>query len=117
MVARTPSAGRYDRRVLLERIVTTRDAFNENEKNWTDLATVWASKVDVSDAERIRNAEVGATITTRFRIRWSTDVADLSALDRLKCEGRTYEISGVKEIGRREELEITAAARNDGGLA
>lgn len=107
-------AGDLDRRVELQRAATTRDAFNAPVPAWVKLAEVAAAKVDVSDAERLANAEIGAAVTTRFRIRWSPEVADLSAKDRLICEGRTYAISGVKETGgRRVGLEITASARND----
>jgi len=106
-------AGALDRRVTLLHAVTTRNALNEPVKAWLPLVTVWAHKADVSDGERIRAEQVGASLTTRFQIRWSTDVSGLSATNQLDCEGRRYEISAVKEIGRREGLEITAAAQAD----
>jgi hypothetical protein len=40
-------------------------------------------------------------------------VADLSPKDRLTFDGRVFNIIGVKEIGRREGLEISASARAD----
>jgi len=106
-------AGDLDRRVELQRLVVTRDRMNAPVQNWSTLAEVAASLFDVSDAERLSNAEVGASVTTRFRIRWSPDVADLNAKDRLVCEGAVYAISGVKQVGRRDGLEITAARRGD----
>lgn len=107
-------AGKLDRRVTLRRFTTSKDAFNADVPTWGDLATVWASKDDVSDAERNRAAQVGASVTTRFQIRYSDAVADLGPKDQLICEGRTYAISAVKELGRRSGLEITASARTDG---
>lgn len=104
-------AGKLDRRIRLERATESRDAFNNAIKDWSTLATVWASKQDVRDSERLAAQEVGAEITTRFQIRWSSEVADISPLDRLVYEGKTYDIAAVKEIGRREGLEVTAAAR------
>lgn len=59
----------------------------------------------------MQSAEVGATITARFRIRWSPDVAALSPVWWLVFEGRNFDISGAKEIGRRDGIEITASAR------
>lgn len=79
----------------------------------TEYLKVWAKKRDVSDAERHRAEEIGATITTRFLLRWSTRSAAIVTTDDLVCEGRRYEIEGVKEIGRREEIELTCAARTE----
>lgn len=106
-------AGDLDRRLRLQRLTFMKDSFNADVPVWSDILEVAASKLDVSDAERLANAEVGAVVTTRFRIRWSPEVADLSAKDRGICEGATYEITGVKELGRREGLELTAARRGD----
>lgn len=107
------TAGKRDRRVTLERYGETRDEWNNPIMGWTTLSRVWASKTDASDTERLRAAEVGSTLTTRFVIRWSKKVSDLNTKDRLTCEGIEYGIIGVKALGRREYLEITAAARSD----
>lgn len=106
-------AGDLDRRITIRRNTPTTDDFGQEVPGWADLATVWASKQDVRDSERFTAAATGASLTTRFQIRWSSALADLSPEDQLVCEGRTYSISAVKEIGRRVGLEITAAARVD----
>lgn len=107
-------AGKLDRRITLQRATTAQDETGQEVQTWSDLATVWASRRDVSDAERVAAAEVAASITTRFQIRWGTSWADLNPREhRVALDGRIYDISGVKEIGRREGLEITAAARRD----
>lgn len=106
-----PTRRRSDRLVTLQRRATGRDSFNAPSEAWATLATVSARKVDVSDGERLSNAQVGAVVTARFRIRWSPEVADLKASDRLLDGSVTYAISGVKDVeeeGRRK-LEITAA--------
>lgn len=104
-------SGELDRRITIERFTETRDEFNNVVKIWADLATVWASKLDVSDSERVASQEVGAEISTRFRVRYSSVVSDLNPKDRLRFGGRVYEISAVKEIERREGFEISASAR------
>ncbi len=104
-------AGKLDRRITLQRASVTTNEYGEEVPTWLTLATVWASKKDVSDGERIAAAEVAAEIGTRFQIRWDSSWSDLSPLDRVVYDGRTYNISAVKEIGRREGLEISAAAR------
>lgn len=107
-------AGSLDRRITLERFTSTRDDYNEEVRTWTTLASRAASYEPLSDGERFRAGETAATASARFVIRHSTAVADLSPLDRLVFEGVTYEIVRVKEIGRREGIEITANARADG---
>lgn len=101
-------AGDLDRRITIERATTTTDDFGADTQTWAPLATVWASYKPISDSERMRAAEVGATITARFQIRWGHDV---DVEDRLIFEGRVMSIVAVKEIGRREGQELTAAGR------
>lgn len=102
-------AGTLDRRITLLRAVAF-DGDLEPEVVWTPLAEVWAAFAPVRDDERVRAAAVGATLTARFTIRWAPDWADLSPADRLTFDGALYGISAVKEVGRREGLEITATA-------
>lgn len=107
-------SGALDRRITIQREVQTgTDGFNVPITQWTDLATVWASVTPMSDGERWRAAEVSAEVTTRFLIRYSSQVSTVNPKDRIQYEGRLYDIYGVKEVGRREGLEITATARAD----
>ena len=106
-------AGDLDRRVTLRRFTVTKDAFNADTKTWADLATVSASREDIRDSERVQAQQVGAKITARFKIRYSSQVADLNPKDELVCEGVTFGIAAVKQIGRRHGLEITATALAD----
>lgn len=106
-------AGNLDRRIVLQRFTSTRDDYNEEVRTWTTLATRSASYEPLSDGERLRASEVGATASARFVIRHSTAVADLDPKDRLVFDGVTYAILHVKELGRREGIEITAVARAD----
>lgn len=103
--------GKLDRRITVRRIAATVDAYNEPVGVPADHMTIWAAKKDISDRERLSAAEIGATITTRFTIRWSCKAAEITPKDLVLCDGRTYDIHGIKEIGRRRYLEITAAAR------
>lgn len=104
-------AGNLDRRIQILRNDPTADALGGQADDWREIATVWASKLEISDAERLRASEEGSTVTMRFQIRWSPTVADLDPRDRLVFDGRTFDISAVKEIGRRDGLELTAGAR------
>lgn len=107
-------AGKLDRRIRLERFTETRDKANAPVKTWALLATRWASYEPMSDGEKFRASETAANASARFQIRWSQAVSDLNPKDRLIFEGVTHEIIRVKELTRREGLEITTAARADG---
>lgn len=104
-------AGDLDRRITIERAALTANEFNEPIATWSEYATIWANRKDASAAESYRAQEVGAQITTRFTVRWSTDVADVGPKDRLASEGRSFEIVSAREIGRQQWLEIDAVAR------
>lgn len=105
-------AGARDRRLKLLRAQVAQGELADVE-TWQTFATVWASKRDVSDRERVAAAEVAAEITTRFQILWSSTVAGLTPRDRCQCDQLIYDILAVRELGRREGIEITAAARID----
>ncbi len=112
-----PGAGSLDRRITLQRstVSDTGNAYGEPQETWTTLATVWAKRVDASAAERYRAREVGAEITRHFRIRWSSDVSDLSPTDRVLYGGVVHAITGVREPEgtRNRWIEIDCVARQD----
>jgi head-tail adaptor len=102
-----------DRRIQFLRATLSDDGFSLVETFAPYGQPIPAAKKDVSDGERMRAMEVQAHITTRFQVRWSAFTAGITPKDRLFCEGRVYDISGIKELDRRRTLEITAAARAD----
>jgi head-tail adaptor len=110
-------AGQLDRRIVLQRALSPVDDGYTSAPagGFGTLATVWASKTDLSVAEVLRAAQLGATVSTKFQIRWSSAWADLSAKDRIfeTATGLTFAIVGVVEIQRRQGLLITACAQAD----
>lgn len=105
---------KLDRKISLLRASRVQDSGTGEEiETWSILANVWAGKKDVSDGERMRASEVSAEISTRFVIRWDSAWADINAKDRIQYETRVFDIFSVKEIGRRQGLEITGTARAD----
>ena len=101
-------AGKLDRRIRVQRATATTDALGTEVQAWADLSEVPASVEWVRDSERFRAAEVSAGVEVRFVVRWGLGV---TVEDRVLYDGRVWEISAVKEIGRREGQEISAAAR------
>lgn len=108
------NVNKMDRIVTILRANISKDGFNADITTWLPIASdVWAEAEPVNDAERLRAGEVLASKQYRFRIRFSPEVADVDSRDRIRYDGRIYDINGVKEIGRAVGLEITATARAD----
>lgn len=100
-------AGRLDRRVALaHRTLGTQAADGSYpDSGFTTYATVWAEKLDQHGREFFAAAGTNAERTTRFRIRYRSDVLQT---DRIVLDSLNYDIVQVSEIGRREGLEIFA---------
>jgi SPP1 family predicted phage head-tail adaptor len=104
-------SGSLDRRIRLKRRKPGENELGEPVDLWFTMATVWAHVAPVNDGERWRAGETLAAKLCRFTIRYSSTVASLDPRDRIEYDGRTWDINGVKEMKRREKLEITATAR------
>jgi SPP1 family predicted phage head-tail adaptor len=97
-----------DRLISIVRDVESgRNAFNEAVTAPQTVATVRAAKRGVSAREFLSAERVAAEERATFNIRWR---GDLLPTDRVVCDGRTFNIEGFREIGRRRELEIQATA-------
>lgn len=104
-------AGQLDRRAQVLRAVSVDDGLQRRRGEFEPFGPLlWVGKRDIADAERFAAGSVRAVITTRFRLRWSPFSAGIRTTDRLECEGEVYEIVGIKEIGRRDLIEITGKA-------
>ena len=109
-------AGDLDRRITIQRLAETgSNAFNEVAEAWTDLATIWARRADISDSERMAAGQVGAALTSRFVVRSSSITRTMTPADRIFYAGSAWNIFGIKETreGRNQYLEITAAREAD----
>ena len=107
-------AGKLARRITLQRATTAQDPdTGEEVSTWATLATVYASWRRASARETLAAAGVSAAVSDVFEIRYDSAWSDLSPLDRLTYNGKTYNIVEVAEIGRREGLRIGATARAD----
>jgi len=107
-------AGELDRRVLVQRAAYTVDALNARvQAGWTVLADVAAKRTPVSASLATQGAQPGRISTHRFLVRWSAVLADLTSADQIRCEGLTYGVDEVEEMGRRVGLMIWGTARPD----
>jgi len=120
-------AGKLDRRIRLERGgQMTHNGFQNVPGPPVVLARPWARWLPGPGDEKFAAAENAATVTGRFRIRWTRaldpDRIDpgapgLNAKDWVrypnKDDGRKYEIVAAVTMGRREGIEIYVIARGD----
>jgi SPP1 family predicted phage head-tail adaptor len=109
-------SGFRDRRIKIERRTSTLDGFGGEIVTWVEVGQRWAASMPVKDSEAFRNSEATATITHRFQILWDAAVAQVDPTYRVLFDNRTYDIVAVKEIGRRDGIEISATARAEGPL-
>ena len=106
------SAGDLNRRITIVRATTTRDEHNEPTTAWSDLATLWAAREDISDGEMIAAGELGAYLGARFTVRRDSVSETVTARDRISHEGAIWSIQGPPKEKREAPamfLEIRAA--------
>ena len=103
--------GKLDRKITLKQQNGSLDEYGHKSNVWTDIATIWAEYIPDKGGERVGSGEIKASTSDKFRIRYSSVVANINPTWRLIFQGREYEISQVNEIGRMVGFEIIANAR------
>lgn len=96
-------AGALDRIIVIQRGSDAPAEYGTIITAWSDLATVRAQLVQTSTTEFIRNYGSSSEAVTVFRIR---HLAGVTLADRVQYEGAAFNIVEIKEIGRREGLEL-----------
>jgi SPP1 family predicted phage head-tail adaptor len=100
-------AGGLDRRVTLQRFTEEQDEYGEPIMVWMDLATVFAEVRQQGGREYLAAASTVAEKRVVFSIRW---YPDLTVLDRVSYDGVLHNIAEVREIGRRDGVELHTVA-------
>lgn len=98
--------GPLNRRIRIERATVTVNGRGNEVRAWGPLATIWAQRLPQRAIEGWKASGTAAELETAWRVRWSTQVADVSPADRIVFGAQVMAILGVTEIGRREGLEI-----------
>ena len=71
------------------------------------MATVAAQVLQKGGREFLSAQMVQAEVRVLFRLRW---IEGITVLDRVNYSGRLHNIQEVKEVGRREGLELMTVA-------
>jgi SPP1 family predicted phage head-tail adaptor len=99
---------KHDRLLSIYEKTATQDDSGAEVITWVLVDTVWAEVAQVRGLERWSSQQMKASVDSKFKIRYRSDVTPLNMIT---VEGRTYDIFSVIELGRRKELEILATAR------
>jgi SPP1 family predicted phage head-tail adaptor len=99
--------GKSDRRITIQRATETTNGYGEKVATWATLITVWAELQKTSGAkEAIANRQDTAAKQLVFKIRSSTDSRGVTTKDRLVYDGKYFDITGIEEQGRNDQLLI-----------
>ena len=94
-----------DRIVELQERRVTRDDFGSEVVSWFEIEKVWANVKQTGTSEDFEN-DANRAVALRnatFRIRWRQDVEETY---RVVYDGFPWDIKGIAELGRRQELEL-----------
>lgn len=97
-------AGDLDRRITIQREeVVGDDGFGNEITDWVDVVTTWARVVQASGREFFAAAAIQSETKVMFKLRFMDGI---TVIDRVVYDGRNHDIHEVKELGRREGLEL-----------
>lgn len=102
-------AGDLDRQIVIVRATDgPPDEFNEGVPTWTPFATVFAKFAQISGREFFAAQEIMTERRATFTIRWRND---LLITDQVQYVGLQWLLAEMREIGRRDGLELQAYVR------
>ncbi|MET0171086.1 MAG: phage head closure protein [Agrobacterium vaccinii] len=100
-------AGKLDKTITIERHVVTVDDYGTQTEGWTEIATVRAQLVQSTTEEFMRSFGSTGETAVIFRIRHRDG---FKVEDRVTEQGQAYDVKEIKELGRREGLELRCVA-------
>jgi SPP1 family predicted phage head-tail adaptor len=102
-------AGRLTRRITIQvNSSSTTNGYGEKIKQWTDQATVWAEKRDLSMRELFQAGQIYPEVTTAFIMRYSTGI---TPMNRIYFGGKYYDIRSVIDVDdQQRELRLLCTA-------
>lgn len=100
-------AGKLDRVIVIQRATETLDPAGAPVVAWDPHITMRAQIIEANTEEFLRNYGEASEAIVIFRTRFMDDV---TPADRVAYGGRHYNIKGIKELGRRNALELRTVA-------
>lgn len=97
-------AGLMRDRVRLERETEQPDGGGGYVLGWFLVATVWGQLVPERGRERVEGGRMEASVGAVLRVRYSSDLVDLTAGWRAVIDGVAYNIRSVTQPDRRNRI-------------
>lgn len=97
--------GKLDRTIVIQRRTATPNDYNEEIYSWATLVTIKAAVLPALGWERFRSGREMSADTARFIVRYYSGI---TVKDRISYNSKTWDITGIAEMGRRRFLELTA---------
>lgn len=100
-------AGKLDKVITIERVTTTVDEYGTPVEGWATVATVRAQIMQATTEEFMRSFGVSSETAVVFRVR---HLDGITLADRVTYNGRHHDLKEIKELGRRQGLELRCVA-------
>lgn len=101
-------AGKLDRQIVLQGLTNTVDAYGTPVETWATFATLRAQIVQQGTDEFLRAGGAVPETAIVFRARF---VAGVTTSHRVSYGGAIFNLKEVKELGRREGLELRCTSQ------
>jgi SPP1 family predicted phage head-tail adaptor len=96
--------GKKNRKITIQTPTVT-NVLGEVTTTWSTLASVWAEERPMRMDERFQSAGTHSVRVSNFRVWYRNDITPTM---QIVYDGKTWQITGLAEIGNWEELDITA---------
>jgi len=100
-------AGKLEKTITIERVTTTVDDYGTPIEGWATFATVRTQVIQSSTEEFMKGWGASTEAATVFRIR---HLDGITPADRVLYQGRAFDLKEIKELGRREGLDLRCVA-------
>lgn len=101
-------AGKLDKSITIERVTTTVDEYGTPIEGWATVAAVRAQIIQSTTEEFMKGWGTSTEAAIVFRIR---HLDGITPADRVTYDGRAYDLKEIKELGRREGLDLRCVAQ------
>jgi head-tail adaptor len=102
---KTPFIGSLDTKITIINIVNSRNSINVNKPKEITVAEPYANMQDISGDEEVEG-KVFHLIDRKYTIRYREEIAKKGHEMLLLHDGEKFKIKHVKQIGRRNYLEL-----------
>ena len=99
--------GKLDRKITIQFRSISQNDYGEAVAAFSSSASVWAMlESKPRGKENVRDGLETSQQNVNFLIRYSTDVSDVTAGDRVLYNSQYYDIESVQEVGRNLSLRL-----------